>query len=640
MSTWSHQGASRVAVLAVIALVALLALGGGVAYFVWGGTDQGQLTPGAERGGVGSSEEARLLDDPLPVSWTQVTPEQTIEISLESGGPRLRLGQLDWSPTPQIEGIESVSWRRKREGQVTELIGRGELLRSPITIRWRIQEGDPQLHLSVALDDVAARQLTEPIVATLELPPGQLEHIDRAYQRAALTEPVSKGPWAPRWVQWSGQEQTISVTGWTFDRVEVRPGEAGRGATLRVALWHPAHHPPMRGCPEVEGLNLRWRAQITLGERLDVLPSRLPGGHLAAVAPVFVDPKHHPDAALHRGGPQGAKDWAKRARTLLYGYSSEEDPRFGNGGLLGLELGGALALPTSWAEVPEVRALLERLEAAPVRPAWRLGEQGAQAAPEGAQLLVRERPACELLERGERTHLVFEPSGAQQAARNVLAPSVAMVVGDEEVRETLPGFMQGRPSYLELDLLSGERRALTRQVMGKKALEALLAERGIMWFGAPLVATRNPLEASSAEALLEPERGGQWTLAPSLARALGQIELLDQRPQLLFTDPGRLMEHWRRARRVQLRELADGTFLVLNPGPALPGFTLIAPGDVTPTIGEEETEPQGREVITPREGTMQTWFWWELAPGQTHVRFGGGELDGEGLPSVLWRVEE
>ena len=145
-------------------------------------------------------------------------------------------------------------------------------------------------------------------------------------------------------------------------------------------------------------------------------------------------------------------------------------------------------------------------------------------------------------------------------------------------------------------------------------------------------------EQTRAPQPAEPTTLTKEVLVDGLEIPWGIAPLPDGR--LLVTHPGELLNHWRATRRVQLRELADGSYALLNPGAAISGFTLIAPGDVTPSIGEDGAAPIGREVLSPRDGETQTWFWWDLKEGVTHLRFGAGDASESPLQPVLWNVQE
>ena len=626
----TNLGASKVAIIIVLALLSLA--GASVAFYISTRTPDGSSSEKGE-GSVAGNEDA-LLDTPLPVSWSEHEPNETIEVDLQADGPVLRVGSLEWSPTPKLEGLEELSWKISREGERTQLTGRGQWNGKPAMLRWIIEEKDPQISLTIELTSVDISQLAIPIKASLTLPEsssGELFRVRSDFQRDAVRNKRTLDAWSPQWLQWRSDERTISFTGWNADRIHVDPEQNA----LDFALWHPAHHPPLSNCGDLDAVTLRYRLEVTLGDRLDLVTSRLPSGHQAALAPLFISAKDHPDSTLAEGAPADALDWSARVQTLLYGHSFEEDPRFGNGGLLGIELGGGVVAPAAWYEEKSVKSLRERTDETRARIIPR-GEV------EGATISMTPELGCSAFvkKKGTQVHLGLGTMQPSSAAINALLPSTSMVVGDEQVQTSLPGFVDGRPAHLELPLLSGSRRALTDVYFSRDKLNKLLAERGIAWFATPLVATRNPLVGAAREALLEPERQGHWTLAPNLTRALGNVELINEDGRLLVTHPGELLNHWRATRRVQLRELADGSYALLNPGAPISGFTLIAPGDVTPSIGEDGAAPIGREVLSPRDGETQTWFWWDLKEGVTHLRFGAGDASESPLQPVLWNVQE
>ena len=627
----TNRGASKIAIIIVLALLSLA--GASVAVYLSTRDDANSGSGSSGEGADGAKEDA-LLDTPLPVSWSEHEPDETIEVELTADGPMLRVGTLEWAPTPKIEGIDELTWKVTRGGTRTQITGRGQWGEKPVMLRWIIEEKDPQISLTIEFTAVEINQLGAPIKASLKLPDasdGEISRIRSNYQRDALRNARSLDAWSPQWLQWRSSERAISFTGWNADRVTVSPEDA----SIELTLWHPAHHPPLSNCGDLDAVTLRYRLEVTLGDRLDLVASRLPSGHQAALAPLFIAATDHPDKTLKEGAPKDVSDWTARATTLLYGHSFEDDPRFGNGGLLGIELGGGITVPTEWYDDKPIKALRSRTK-----------ETRAQIIPEGeaegASTIMTPELGCGAFDqkKQKQVHLglgVMQPSSARI---NALLPSTSIVINGEAVQSSLPGFVEGRPAHLELPILSGSRRALTDNYFAREKLQNLLTERGIAWFATPLVATRNPLVGASREALLEPERQGHWTLAPNLTRALGNVELINEDGRLLVTHPAELLSHWRATRRVQLRELADGSYALLNPGPPIAGFTLIAPGDVTPSIGEDGAEPTGREVLSPRDGETQTWFWWELKEGVTHLRFGAGDASESPLRPVLWNIQD
>lgn len=624
----TNLGASKVAIIIVLALLSLA--GVSVAFYL---STRTPASGASSKEGSTAGKEDALLDTPLPISWAEHEPSETIEVELQANGPVLRVGSLEWSPTPTLEGLEDLSWKTSREGSRTQITGRGQWNGKPAMLRWIIEEKDPQISLTIELTSVDINQLATPIKATLALPGdgGELWRVRSDFQRDAIRNRRMLDAWSPQWLQWRSDDRTLSFTGWNADRVHVDPEEHA----LDFSLWHPAHHPPLSGCGDLDAVTLRYRLEVTIGDRLDLVTSRLPSGHQAALAPLFIAATDHPDATLKEGTPKDALDWSARVQTLLYGHSFEEDPRFGNGGLLGIELGGGVTVPAAWYEEKAVKSLRDRTDETRARIIPR-GEV------KGAAISMTPELGCASFagKNNAQVYLGLGTMHPSSAPINALLPSTAMVIGDEQVQTSLPGFVDGRPAHLELPLLSGSRRALTDGYFSREKLHKLLTERGIAWFATPLVATRNPLVGASREALLEPERQGHWTLAPNLARALGNVELINEDGRLLVTHPGELLNHWRATRRVQLRELADGSYALLNPGPPIKGFTLIAPGDITPSIGEDGAAPLGREVLSPRDGETQTWFWWDLKEGVTHLRFGAGDASESPLQPVLWNIQD
>ena len=626
----TNRGATKATLLIVIALV--ISLGAITAYVVLSsGKNTSTSQPPAP-----SMQGDELEALTLPVSWAEHDPQESVEVILKPGGPLLKIGQLQWSPTPVLRGLGELRWERTRQDSRTLITGHGTWHGSPVTLRWSIEDGDPQIALLIEMENLPAARLGEPIEATISLPKGATyEVMHSSMVRQPLESTTVLDAWSPQWLRAKHESQTLSFSGWDVDRATVDPHDS----SITFSLWHPAHHPPLASCDASLKLTLRRRLELTLGERLELVASRLPEGYQAAVAPTFTLPASHPDAALHEGSPRSAADWVRRATTLLYGHSLESDPRFGNGGLLGIGLGGGIFLPAKWKNAPEIAAFKKRLKSA--RAAILIEPSPAGAPGQAGELFAQDFDCDAFLSTpSDEVMLSVGPVSNLAAHLNVLEPGEALVINEQAIMTTLPGFFQAHATYLELAQLDGQRQTLTQAVFGREALQGLLDARGIAWFAAPLVATRNPLEAAATQSILDPERQGHWTLTPSLTRALGNVELLNEEARLLVTHPRELLSHWRQTRRVQLRELADGSYAILNPGEVIPGFTLIAPGDLEPTLGKDALAPAGREVITSPSGETQTWFWWELEQGVTHVHFGASDVTGSPLRPVLWSVRD
>ena len=578
----------------------------------------------------GDPERASSALATLPIAWDDHVPGRPVRISLKGGSLHLEdeLGG-DIELALSIQGAEPISWtaRHKERGEL-RVIGSTRFQGAPITITWHFYAGDPQVTLTVEVPKIPLRSLSEPIVAELNL---QKEVAFEAFGVGLVSRPISRpmtlNSWTPGWLRARRAlgEETLTFSEWTFSALRVDPAE-GR---LGWVIWAPQAEADLEPCASPDAtLSLRQSVTMSLGERAQIVPSRYALGYRAALAPLFIDPASHYASMYKEGGARSAQDFAERARTLLYGHSDRTDPRFGNGGLLGLGLGADLGIRPEWERATEIEELIEEFDGARV-----------SALTSGAPHRLLESASCELALTPQRPYLTLGDARSIDAL-NLPSHPPAEQVGGERLELGFPNMSLDLTPHMEVPQLSGRRTALVDSLLSTEALEALIEARGLLAFAAPLIATRNPLTTAASQALLVPERGGHWTLSEPLARALTNVELINERHELVVLSPTALLEHWRRARQVRLFELPDGSLAALNPHPEpIAGFTLIASGSLSPTWGEARRAPLGSDTAPAQDGTVQTWFWFDLPSGLT--RF---DLDREPrsprLTPITWTLAE
>lgn len=616
-------GASKVAIIAVVALLGVAALS--TALYMRSGSASQENNQDT----TGEVQALGAYTDTLPSSWGESNPDVIIDVSPTSDGITLDYGNLSYKLHPKLDQQGSLDWQKTEQDGQTLLVARSTWRESPVVWRWEFTKGDPQIGLSIELESLPAHLLGDPITATIELPSGELTHYTDALYPDTIQDSARLNSWGPRWAQWSSGSDALTVTGWDSD--EVLFTHSNDSNQIELVLWDPAAHPPVTDCEEgAQPLRLQRRVDITIGRKLPVLTSRLEAGYQAGVAPVFLEPKFHPVEGLTDAGSADARSWSKRIKTLLHGYSAEDDPRFGNGGLLGLELGGAIAVPAAWADDPVVAELAETVKDTRVELLF----EGKTPSDQHATLVNAHTCASS----SDGTTPVLELGTTRGSIRaNSLRPGVALTIGDAAVRDRLPGFIPGKRPTMTLDVMNGQRKLLTRDLLSQSTLQQLIEARGINWFAAPLVATRNPLTPAAKEALLSPERRGNWTLSSHTQRALGGVELASEQERILFSSPAKMSSYWASARQVVLRELPDGSVAAINPNEAITGFTLIAPGHLTPTVTDAELS--GAEVLAAANGDLQTWFWFDLPHGVTRVDFQEQGDPQENLTAIFWRFQ-
>lgn len=585
--------------------------------------------------------------DELPeqdiAAWAELEPAQTLEVTVTAQGPSFKDRDFELVPTLwPTQHISEQLWKINTQGNVTTLEGSARYKTSFVDTSWKLAKGDPQTSWSFKVNRLPLHQLSEPIELEWILPKGKVTYIDEELRRKELADKaVTLHAWTPGWLRWSNGQRAITLAEWSFDHVRLTPLEDGK-IKLTMSIWDPRQHPSITHC-EVrgrEGLTLDHRMSVVFGERQDVFASRLAQGFEAAMVPVFVDPRWHPDRTFHEGDAKDLEDMIHRAKTLLYGHSSSQDPRYGNGGLLGTGLGGTIVIAPEFVDKPELQKLASELtttraELAPYRVPKRADNTTGFGTFAGPSI------SCEAyLERREGADdqvLIEFKEPTDGSYHNALKPKVAMVIGDQERISLPPAITPDLPATMSVEHLSGRRQALTDQNLSKLYTQRLIRERGITWFASPLIGTRNPLVELAQDQLVDPERYGHWTLNPELSSALGQLELLQEGQHMTMLSARALNHYWRHARQVRLREQPDGSLMLHNAGPALSQFTLITHGATITTVDEAPIKDQ--KDLTSQSGEAQRWFWFDLKSGATRVSFQEGR-DEQALKATLWRVNK
>lgn len=597
----------------------------------------GQRTKQGESSAAGADDELLELQQ---AAWAELEPAQTIEVTLTAQGPTFK--ERDFELTPTLLPTQHVSdpqWKIQEKETRVSLEGSARFKSAYIDARWDLDKGDPQASWSMKLNRVPLHQLSEPIELELTLPKGKITYIDEELRRRELGEKaVTLHAWTPGWLKWSNGQRALTLAEWSFDHVRLEPLKDGK-VKLTFSVWDPRQHPSVAHC-EVrgrDGLTLEHQMSVVFGERQDIVPARHAGGFEAAIVPIFVDPRWHPNKKLHEGIAQGTEDMLNRARTLLYGHSSSQEPRYGNGGLLGTNQGGTLLIEPELYDQPELKALAKELETTKAE----LGPYRAPKRQDSAMTFSGPSLSCEAyLERRDAAskQTLIELEAPQDGSyNNAIKPKVAMVIGDEE-RLSLPSaFVPELPATMSVPMLSGQRGALTEQAFSKLYVQRLIKERGVMWFATPLIGTRNPLVELAQDQLIEPDRYGHWTLDPELSSALGQLELHQEGESLTLLSAKSLNQYWRAARQVQLREQPDGALLLLNTQEPISQFTIITHGATITTV-DGSTVAHSKD-LTAQSGDPQRWFWFDLKKGAARVNFQESR-DAQALKPTLWRVNK
>lgn len=550
--------------------------------------------------GGAMSAPAGSFERPMP--WADAHDPAAGEIDLESAV--LRVGGVEVA-APGPLGVR-MSWRHETRGAREVLIGTGEVAAEPATFEWAMAQGNPH---TVFSGELKARRdaLTEPVTSVIALPDGELTYVDPMLARvpfagtAVEISALTSGP-----IIWRNGNDALSLWQWNADRVTLAASEAG-GFVVQFHWWDPQKHAVPERCSNEIGasdVTITPRLTISFGEVPRTAMGRLPDGVTSAVVPIFFDAQQIADPRFRDGASAGADDFIARARTIAFGHSSTTDARYGNGGLAGLDVGGTVVVPAVYDATTEP---FEELRDAMSSATIELVEERA----------LRPADCGELVAARGSSHraLLGEARPFDGKFPNVFAP---------DQRSAIPGFASGAGMW-QPTALTGRRRDVVTQALSSTYLNRLADARGVAMLEIPLIATRNPLVAVAAEALLEPERGGNWTIQEDVARALAEVELLSEGERFDFIGLGRFAAHTAGLRHVVFDEVSPGGWTVFNAGDdALDGFTLIFDGEVSATVDGAAVE---RLTRTLGNGGQQTWVWWDLSAGARYeLRLAGDPI--------------
>ncbi|GEM_PF-3487610 len=561
-------------------------------------------------------------DAQAPPPWsgrdTDATRQITWEIP-EEGPPVRHVGRPSSESTSvpldlTVEPSERpLAWSGMRQGTAIWLVGETTVAGRDLTIRVVMSDGNPQARLSVRWDAPPLNERTDPVYVQWHGPQETTTFLNHELDigRVADAAPDSVSPWRPTWIRRKNRGTTTTLRGWTGDGYTVASSGAGL-ETVNLRLWDPRQHLGAESCRTVAGPDqgdaIVASADLIFGRSTPVVAAPLSRGTRATLSPIFDVPTAHPDATLHAGDAERPEDWVRRARTLLYGHSSTDDPRFGNGGLLGHDLGGSLVVPTRFAESPAVRTLIDSVENRAVDFAVRQpdsSEGNASAELEGYSTRFASTTDCKPPAETAPTTRISEQSSNSHGATDLLSDGAARLGSPAHLK----------PGFLVPNRLDGRRTSFVDQTILRGRVEQLVEQGGVAAFTTPLLGSRNPLTPTAKEALLQPERWGEWTIDPDVSSALADLSHWTDVHRLSVTAPATWIEYWTRARNTTIRWSADGALHVTGADvEAVADFTLMFPGSPELSLSVDGDAPEGR---LHRTGTG-TRVWWDLAEHRTH----------------------
>ena len=242
----------------------------------------------------------------------------------------------------------------------------------------------------------------------------------------------------------------------------------------------------------------------------------------ATAAPLFIDPPTLTDDPWIDGRARHAGDLALRLRALAFGHSDRDDPRYGNGGLLGAGLHATFAVPARWWDDPDIQALRRSLNRRPIDVIPIIAD--GDPTPESSLALFED--PCQAL-----TNVL----DAETATRRAL-------LLDQEQSSPTPLSAPLSPLTF-IGIAPSERPLLLEHLFGDGPESLFSSTHDTHAMAIPLVSTRNPLEDVWSNNLLQPERQGHWTLHEELTRQLTRWEL-EQAPGTHSTASIQSFERW------------------------------------------------------------------------------------------------
>lgn len=579
--------------------VGLLAAAALLAWLVLGGDDDPPEQTHQELG----------LDAPPIETWSGDEADG-VSIHLSDDGPALAAGDgKRISLTPSSSALEFARWEAHESDSYTYVVGEGDYDGAPVRAVWTFAHGNPQAHLAISLTDVEASNLSDDAMLDLTLPEGNVE---ASAPLEVMPDEISTA------VRWRGEDHLLTFDNWTGETLAPLPGDSGGTTALGFVLWTEENGEAWSVCEDEAEATFDARAAftVTLGGHTPIARWPQPQGQQGRMVPVFGDPREHEDTELHEGATDQPDRWVDRARTLVHGHSNPEEPRFGNGGLLGNNLGGTVIVPPALADAEAVHEFAESLEGSSVEL---IGQPGSGLP--GAGLRLTDDPGCDdlveaasgstslvLLEARDNTGIgVSVPAFSSRAE---LAPLVT------------PRAFDGRLQTLVDDGFGQAHR--------------LADERSTLIFQTPFVATRNPLIGAASEALLDPERHGQWTLSPPLSDTLADMEIWREEMPVEVTSLSGATRYLDRARSTWWGWGDEGDLLVGHAGEeTISDYTIALPGRVAGRVDEEPIE--SRSVVN--DAGEATLLWWDLEPGTTRVELSGVDYEAERLRPIDWNFE-
>lgn len=589
------------------------------------------------------AEDAPIKTIPLEAWEERDAPELTLKVHPERG-PEWRFSEANSQPlTPAHPDLQLSSWRVQQRADITQIVGEGQgaerFSGAGIRVIWTVAAGNPTAHIRVELDEVPANLLAHDISLPLEFSAGELQ-LGRASASGVSTRATWELPEEHERAANTQLPARLQVSAWSGDGLK-----DDQKPTLHFKLWDATRRPGYQRCADSdEELKTQLSADflLTFGDAQEATTWPYPEGSSAALSPIFGIPAHHHDPLLAETAAPDARRWLLRAKTLIYGHSNPEDPRYANGGILGNELGATIIYPAEFIEDKEVQELTRALENTQVELVPWGREESGQAAAQSSR--VGREPNCADL-------IAMQTDGVAASINLEDKPDQ-----DIYTQFSAPGAL---PAQLTPEVLDGRLETLLAKGFDTDALNLMLKAQQNRAFLAPFIATRNPLIEAAHQSLLVPEPWGHWRLTETLDDALTNLGLWRETAPVQITSVGRLANYQQASRRVQIWWDQKSNLRIYNPGEApVRGYTLFIPEELTEAqmIAYSEPEDGANEEVKlliqkrplaagslDSEQGLFTLLWWDLPPGITRLSLQkDGAAQSAAAPKpvgISWRIE-
>lgn len=545
-------------------------------------------------------DDALVMDLPL-TAWSADEEARRNEIEVDAErGPILQVGDADpLLLTPTHPALKLSNWRVISDDSITQVVADGMWNDAPAVARWHFAAHNPQAYFSLKISKFPVNQLRQNIALRLPFPEGALQ----------LPSPA-KGVEAQAviWADDLGLER-LSVSNWSGDALQVagQIPNSEEARELLLSLWPASAHLESETCADTLVLDLEMNFMLTIGAATPASVWPYADGSLAALTPIFGLPAEHSDPQIAEAAAPDARRWLLRAHTLVYGHSDPSDPRYGNGGLLGYDLGATIIVPAAFGEDPAIQDFAQKLDQTRVELAPAFDPTKPGDAYQGSSHVLRNTDCAQL---------------SALAERRIPAAIITQSAPDEAAKRPVHQGPANWPLVVLPEGFDGRLQSLRLKGFDPSALGPLLEAHQTRVFSAPFVATRNPLIGAAHESLLHPERGGHWTVSTRLGGVMANLELWREESPIMVSSVAEMAQHRASIQQVKTWWRGPQQLQILNPMEStIQGFTLAIEGEWDASAKGSEGR-LNRRVITGGKGRLNqptTLIWWDLKPGLEQI---------------------